>query len=456
MSYLLCLIPVLAAFIVVAKTRRPFESVILGLVVGVVIYGISIGDFNFAPLFVSILSEEMADSGTVWVIVFTLLIGIFVEIIDAAKGTAAVSALVGKHANSEKKTLLSVLAMGILVFPDEFLKGVVLCSYSKDIGRKSRVSLESISICIVALCIPLCVLMPFTTWSTYFAQLLSTFGISTNYTADYITKVTPMLFFPIALMVILVLFVLGILPKLGPARKAAQEISSSSYDFPAVYGAAPVQTAQTHDKTGQRTATVLDFAVPLVILLVTSFFYGGDLVVSLCVTLAVMLVWYLVRKILTFSEFMDAFFRGMNSMLKPTVYLVLGFAMTGLVGKIGFPELVNVVTSWMMPAIFLPFVFITAALFGMVTGMMWPTTTLFLTACLPMVETIGISPFMLAATLFSSAALASVLSPRGALIMTISQELNTDVVHEMNTIRPYTLIAAGISVIAYLILGFLI
>ncbi len=457
MGYLLCLVPILAAFIVVSLIKRPFESVIVGLVVGVLILGITTGDYNFPALFVSIISAETADAGTVWVIIFTLLIGIFVEIIDASKATAALSSLVTRKSLSEKRTLLSVLTMGVLVYPDEFLKGIVLCSYGKDIGRKSRVSMSSISLCIIAICIPLTVVMPFTTYSTYFAQLLSSFGLSENYTMDYITKVIPFLFFPIALVVIIFLFAFGIIPKIGVVKKDAEAIKNGTYNYEGIYGKeiAAAEDAPAKDSS-KKAASPIDFAVPLIVLVVTSLFYGGDLLVSLCITLVVMFVWFLARKILTFAEFMDAFFRGMNSMLKPTAYLVLGFAMTGLVDQIGFPELVSVVTSWMAPAVFLPFIFVTAAIFGMLTGMLWPTTSLFLAACLPISETIGISPFILAATLFSSAALASVLSPRGSLIMLISQELKTDVVHEMKIIRPYTLMAGGIATIAYLLVGFMV
>ena len=67
---------------------------------------------------------------------------------------------------------------------------------------------------ITVLCIPLVILMPFTTWSVYFVQLIEGAGITENGTVDYITKVIPYLFFPIVLMVIVVLFVAGVLPAL--------------------------------------------------------------------------------------------------------------------------------------------------------------------------------------------------------------------------------------------------
>ena len=55
--YLLALVPILVAFVAVALSKRPFESVILGLFSGVVIYGARIGEWNVAALFIDVISE---------------------------------------------------------------------------------------------------------------------------------------------------------------------------------------------------------------------------------------------------------------------------------------------------------------------------------------------------------------------------------------------------------------
>lgn len=455
--YLLSLIPVIIAFLAVMKTKKAFESCLLGIFSALVIYGFENNTWNLAALFYSFLSDVMTDATNVWVIVFTLIIGIFTEIIDAARATDKFCKWVQKFADNEKKTLLSVLIMGIVIYADEFLKGVVLGSYCKSIGRRNRIPVETMGFLITVLCIPLVILMPFTTWSVYFVQLIEGAGITQNGTVDYITKVIPYMIFPVVLMIIVVLFVLGIVPALGSIRKANKQVKENTYDF-SIYGedAAEDVSGDTAGRTGRRTATVADFLVPLAVLAVCAAFNGGDLVIAIIMTMVFMLVWYLARKVMGFDDYMNAFYRGMNAMLKPTVYLMLGFEMTSIMKQIGFPELIQAMASILLPGAILAFFFVAATVIGTLTGMFWPTTSMFLAACLPVTTGLGISPFALAGTLFSAAAIGSVLSPRGALIMLIGEQIHSNPVDVMRTTRPYVLIAGAITMIAYLLIGFVV
>ncbi|MCD7907953.1 MAG: Na+/H+ antiporter NhaC family protein [Clostridium sp.] len=453
--YLLSLIPVAIAFLAVVKTKKAFESCLLGIFSALVIYAFENQTWNLAALFYSFLSDVMSDATNVWVIVFTLIIGMFTEIIDAAKATDKFCKWVRKFADNEKKTLLSVVIMGIVIYADEFLKGVVLGSYCKSIGRRNRIPVETMGFLITVLCIPLVILMPFTTWSVYFVQLIEGAGITENGTVDYITKVIPYLFFPIVLMVIVVLFVAGVLPALGNIRKANRQVKDNTYDF-SVYGEEEDVEAKADADGKRRTATVADFLVPLAVLAVCAAFNGGDLVIGIIITMVFMLFWYLIRRVMGFDDYMGAFYRGMNAMLKPTAYLMLGYEMTAIMKQIGFPELVQAVASILLPGAVLAFFFVAATIIGTLTGMFWPTTSMFLAACLPVTTGLGISPFVLAGTLFSAAAIGSVLSPRGALIMLIGEEINSNPVDVMRTTRPYVLIAGAITVAAYLILGFVV
>lgn len=453
--YLLSLIPVAIAFLAVVKTKKAFESCLLGIFSALVIYAFEHQTWNLAALFYSFLSDVMTDATNVWVIVFTLIIGMFTEIIDAAKATDKFCRWVEKFADNEKKTLFSVLIMGIAIYADEFLKGVVLGSYCKRIGKRNRIPVETMGFLITVLCIPLVILTPFTTWSVYFVQLIEGAGISQNGTMDYITKVIPYLFFPIVLMVIVVLFVLGVLPALGSIRKANRKVKENTYDF-SVYGEDGAATGKEDTTAGRRMASVADFLVPLAVLAVCAAFNGGDLVIAIIITMVFMLVWYLARRVMGFDDYMGAFYRGMNAMLKPTAYLMLGYEMTAIMKQIGFPELVQAVASILMPGAVLAFFFVAATLIGTLTGMFWPTTSMFLAACLPVTAGLGISPFVLAGTLFSAAAIGSVLSPRGALIMLIAEEIHSNPVDVMRTTRPYVLIAGAITVAAYLFLGFVV
>ena len=108
------------------------------------------------------------------------------------------------------------------------------------------------------------------------------------------------------------------------------------------------------------------------------------------------------------------------------------------------------------PGAVLLFFFVSATAIGTLTGMFWPATSMFMAACLPIATEMGISPFLLSAVLFSAATFGTVLSPRGALVMFIGEELNSNPVDLMKSERPYALIAGGLTAVIYLIMGFVI
>ena len=414
--YLLSLIPIVIAFAVIMKTKRAFESCILGILSAILLYSFQTGDWNIPVLFYNFLAETSGSPGNMWVIIFTLAIGPVTQILDDAGATRAFTNWVTrKFANNDKKSLLSIIILGIVVYADEFLKAAVLDSYGKTIGKKNRLPVETVGTMILALGIPLVSWIPMATWSVYFVQLMEGSGFTQNGTADFITKVMPQMFFPMILTVIVVLFALGVIPALGGIKTAQQKVAAGTYDF-SVYGSQEVDTSAGATKAGP-----WDFVIPLAALLALGIYYAGDL-----------------------------------ATFRPTVYLMVGFTFTTVLKLIGFPELIQAISGILVPGAVLAFFFVAATAIGTLTGMFWPATSMFMAACLPVTEQMGISPFLLSAVLFSAATLGTVISPRGALVMFVGEELNSNPVDLTRNARPYALIAGGLTLVLYLIIGFIV
>lgn len=448
--YLLSLIPIMVAFVVIIKTKRAFESCVLGVVVGIVIYSFLNGDWNIPVLFYNFLADTSSSPGNMWVIIFTLAIGPVTQILfDSGATKAFTNWVTRKFANNDKKSLISIILLGIVVYADEFLKAAVLDSYGKSIGHKNRLPVETVGMMILSLCIPLVSWIPMATWSVYFVQLMESSGFTNNGTLDFVTKVMPFMFFPIILTLIIVLFALGIVPGFGSVKKAMRQVKDGTYDF-SVYG------VEDADAKEEGKVKPFDFVVPLAVLLAIGIWNNGDLAVACLLVIAFEMVWFLAKGLMSFGEFMDSLWKGMFSTFRPTVYLMFGFTFTAVLKLIGFPELVQVIASTLVPGAVLLFFFVSATAIGTLTGMFWPATSMFMAACLPIATEMGISPFLLSAVLFSAATFGTVLSPRGALVMFIGEELNSNPVDLMKSERPYALIAGGLTAVIYLIMGFVI
>ena len=448
--YLLSLVPILVAFVGIMKTKRAFESCILGIFTAIIIYAFQNGEWNLPVLFYNFLADTSSDPGNMWVIVFTLAIGSVTQLLADGGATAAFTDwVIRKFANNDKKSMLSIILLGIVVYADEFLKAAVLDSYGKAIGKRNRLPIETVGMMIIALCIPLVSWVPMATWSVYFVQLMEDSGFTTNGTLDFVTKVMPYMFFPMILTVIIVLFALGVVPGFGNVKTAMQKVKEGTYDF-SVYG------EQEQPATGERRANAWDFVVPLAVLLGIGIYNGGDLAVACLFVIVFEIVWFMARGLMTFSEAMDSFWKGMFSTFRPTVYLMVGFTLTTILKLIGFPELIQAISNILVPGAVLAFFFVAATAIGTLTGMFWPATSMFMAACLPVTDAMGISPFLLSAVLFSAATLGTVLSPRGALVMFIGEELNSNAVDLMKSERPYALIAGGLTLVCYLVVGFIV
>ena len=448
--YILSLIPILVAFVVIIKTKRAFESCILGIITAIIIYASQNGEWNIPVLFYKFLADTSSSPGNMWVIIFTLAIGPVTQILNDSGATEAFTDWVTRRfAHNEKKSMLSIIILGVAVYADEFLKAAVLNSYGKAIGKKNRLPIETVGMMIIALCIPLVSWIPMATWSVYFVQLMEGSNITSNGTVDFITKVMPYMFFPMIITIIIILFAIGVIPGFGNIKAAMKKVKDGTYDF-SVYG-----TEHT-DADAKTKARPLDFVIPLVVLLGSGIYLKGDLAVACLFVIAFDMVWFLSRKLMSFSEFMDSFWKGMFSTFRPTVYLMVGFTLTTILKLIGFPELVQATANILVPGAVLAFFFVAATAIGTLTGMFWPTTAMFMAACLPISNEMGISPFLTSAVLFSAATFGTVLSPRGALVMFISEELDSNPVDLMRSERPYALIAGGLTFVLYLIIGFIV
>lgn len=447
--YALSLIPILVAFIGVVKTKKAFESCIAGIFAAIIIYAAENGEWNLPVLFYNFVADTSSTPGNMWVIIFTLAIGAVTQLMSDSGATKAFTNwVVKKFANNSKKSLFSVVILAIVVYADEFLKAAVLDDYGKAIGRKSKLPIEVIAMMIVALGIPLVSWMPYATWSVWFAQLMGDSGFTTNATGDFITKVMPIMFFPMILTVIMILFAAGKFPALGTVKEAMRKVEEGTYDF-SVYG-------EEREAENAGKATAMDFIIPLALLLGIGIYNNGDLAVACMIVILFEIIWYVARGIMTFDEAMKSFWNGNIGVLKPTIYLMVGFTLTSILKLIGFPELIQAIANSLIPGVVLVFFFVAACAIGTLTGMFWPTTSMFMAACLPITESMGISPFVLSAVLFSAATLGTVISPRGALVMFIGEQLNSNPVDIIKGVRPYAMIAGVITIVIYLFMGFAI
>ena len=207
-------------------TRRCVECMIVGSMVA----AIFLGGTGFLTTWSESLQNMLAEN--VWVMLVCLLFGGLISLLTDSKGSFGFSKYISKFCNSEKKTLMTTFVMGILIFVDDYLNVLSIGACMKKISDKQKLPRESLAYILDSTGAPVCVLLPFSTWAVFYASLFyeqeSVQAISgvTDAMSAYV-KAIPFCFYPIVALIVVFLFAMGWMPKLGAMKKAYKRVQET-------------------------------------------------------------------------------------------------------------------------------------------------------------------------------------------------------------------------------------
>lgn len=440
---LLSLIPALIVVIIAVKTKRAFEAMVIGSIVG---FTLTSG-FGFLTSFIYAVYDEILGETLAWVILFTLLLGGLIEILETVRASKAFANLAFKYASSEKKTILMTIIMAIIIFPDEYLRTLTLGSAVKKVSDKNKIPREMLGYIFSALGAPLVVLLPMTTWTIFFSGLLETSGIAESGAGmSAYLKVIPFSFYPIAAILVFLLVIVGVVPKFGEIKKTYKLVESGEYDFSAYVG----EDAAEEDTK----ANLFDFFLPLIILLLSAIF--ADLLIGTTAAVLICTVYYLFRKYASIDELMESFWGGFSAMIHPMAIIAISFVLASVMDELGFGEVIYMLKPFIVPEV-LPFIaFAITGILAYLTGEFWGIAAIMLPAMLPLVDAFDVNVYLYAAAVFSGSVVGSQTCVFGDLNAIISSTVDVKQVDVALNATPYSLIAAAISSVAFLVVGFIV
>lgn len=443
MEAFLSLLPPAVVILIAVKTKKAFEAMIAGTLLGfILLFG-----FNAIPEFGASILRQVVDPGLSWVILFSLLIGGLMGLIQAAKASSAFTKLALRYARNEKKTFLVTLILAILVYPDEYLRGLTLNTAMSNVFKENKIPKEMFTFSLTAVGIPLVTLIPATTWAVYFGGLLEEAGIveAGQGIAAY-ARVIPFSFYPIMMLILFVLAIAGLLPKLGGIKRAYAEIKEGSYDFDSYL--AP-------DEEGSE-ASLIDFLLPLVVVIVSSVVFGNDMMAGIICGLLVAFGLYVVKGYVSIDEATDSFWEGAKSMIVPMGIVAISYSLAEVMHGLGFSDVIYMLKPFLIPEILPALAFVLSCALCYYTSEFWGMAAILLPAMYPLAIEFGVDPWLFAAAVFGGSVFGSntcVYGDYNALLAECTDSKQVDVA--MNNV-PYALIAAGVSFVAYLVCGFVL
>lgn len=256
------LVPPLVAIILALVTKEVYSSLFIGIVIGGLFYGnIFQQGFSFEKSVLHIFEDGLvgvlSDPYNVGILIFLVVLGIMVSMMNKAGGSAAFGQWAGRHIKTRIGAQLSAVLLGMLIFIDDYFNCLTVGSVMRPVTDKHQVSRAKLAYIIDATAAPICIIAPISSWAaavTGFVEGEDGFAVFMNAIPyNYYALLT------IIAMLTMVLF------KIDFGAMAVHEANAAKGDL---YTTPERPYANSAPDTVKGRGTVLDLVFPIITLII--------------------------------------------------------------------------------------------------------------------------------------------------------------------------------------------
>lgn len=471
------LLPPIIAIVLALITKEVYSSLFIGIVVGALFYS----GFSFEGTLNHIFFEEvddasygmisvLSDSSNVGILIFLVILGALVALMNNAGGSAAFGRWATAHIKTRVGAQLATIALGVLIFVDDYFNCLTVGSVMRPVTDTHNISRAKLAYLIDATAAPICIIAPISSWAAAVAAFAS--KSDANGIALFISAI-PYNFY--ALLTILMMITLAV-SKTDFGPMALHERNALKGDLFTTENR-PYADADAHEDTSK--GRVIDLVLPVVVLVIacvigliyTGGFFSGEsfvsafancsasmgLVLGSSVALVFAILFFIARRVLSFKQCMACIPEGFKAMVPAILILTFAWTLKSMTDSLGAAEYVAGVVhasagSFMnfLPAV----IFIIACLLSFATGTSWGTFGILIPIVL---EVFGASGTALS-TISMSACMAGAVcgdhcSPISDTTVMSSMGSSCDHIDHVRTQLPYALTVAGSSLVGYIVSG---
>ena len=473
------LLPPIVAIGLALITKEVYSSLFIGSLTGAVIYAAS-ASLGAEGVFTTVVRDgliaNLADSYNVGILIFLVVLGTIVALMNKAGGSKAYGEWAAKHIKSRVGACISTFVLGVLIFVDDYFNCLTVGSVMRPVTDKHNVSRSKLAYLIDATAAPICIIAPVSSWAAAVSGTVE--GV--NGIQLFINTIPYNLY--ALLTIIMVIFIS--LTGLDYGSMKLHEDNAAKGDL--------FTTRNTvYDPTEDNTSSngkVIDLIIPVVILIiccVTGMIYSGGffsgesfidafancdasyaLSLGSIISLIIIIAYFLARRVLKFSDCMSAIPSGFKQMVPAILILTFAWTLKTMTGLLEAGTFVSgIVESASAIEILLPCILFVVALgLAFATGTSWgtfgiliPIVTGIFSTELAGVSAAGEIPK--AVIICISACLAGAVcgdhcSPISDTTIMASTGAQCDHVNHVSTQLPYALTVAAVCMVGYIFAGF--
>ena len=466
------LLPPVIAIGLALITKEVYTSLLAGIITGGLLYS----NFNLELMINTIFFQEdggmvykLADAWNVGILVFLVMLGILVSMLNKAGGSAAFGKWASKHIKTRIGAQISVMILGVLIFVDDYFNCLTVGSVMRPVTDRHKVSRAKLSYIIDATAAPVCIIAPISSWAAAVTSSVpEDSGI--NGFAVFLQTIPYNLYAILTLVMVLLVTVLRV--DFGPMKK--HEMNAIAGDLFTTPGR-PYEGNE--EEVINEKAHVLDLILPVAVLIAScivamvytgGFFEGASfvdafaasdasvgLVLGGAVTLVFTFIYYMMRDVLSFEEFAKCIPEGFQSMIAPILILTMAWTLSGMTNLLGAKYFVADLVANSASAMqgFLPMIiFLVAAFLAFATVTSWGTFSILI----PIV--IGVFPegqmmVISIASCLAGAVCGDHCSPISDTTIMASAGGHCEHVNHVVTQLPYVLVVGSVCMVGYLLIG---
>ena len=482
-STIWALLPPVVAIGLALATKEVYSSLFVGIFIGGVLYS----GFGGRQLWVHIFQDgfvaSVADSYNVGILIFLVILGAIVALMNKAGGSEAFGRWASEHIKTKTGAMLATIFLGILIFIDDYFNCLTVGSVMRPVAEKHSISKEKLSYLIDATAAPICIIAPVSSWAAAVSGFVKDSGVSGF---GLFVKAIPFNFY--AILTIVMMLTLAFMKfDYGPMRKfepyttetAKQKIETMiKREGSFAEGIEAKEEVVVKDKS-RNTGKVIDLLIPIIVLIIAcvlgmlfsgGFFDGAGvieafsdsdasvgLVLGSACTLIIVVIYYLFRRILKFQDIMSCIPEGFKAMVPAILILVFAWTLKGMTDALGAKEYVEALVKGsasgfqiMLPAI----IFLIACFLSFSTGTSWGTFGILIPITIsvfPITTSIGV---VCVSACMAGAVCGDHCSPISDTTIMASAGADCDHINHVNTQLPYAITVALVSFVSYIIAGF--
>ena len=466
------LLPPIIAIALALITKEVYSSLFIGILSGALIYS-NFNVWGMVTTTFDVMIGKLSDSWNVGILIFLVILGMMVSLINKAGGSAAYGRWAETHIKSRAGAMMSTVILGVLIFIDDYFNCLTVGSVMRPVADKHKISRAKLAFIIDATAAPVCIIAPISSW----AAAVSSVAPEGQGLQLFISSIPYNFYALLTLAMMIMMIILNV--DFGKMRLHEQNALNGD-----VYTTEARPYADANDVAGNAKGTVIDLILPIAALIVscvlTMVYTGGffdassdsymnfidafgnsdasvGLVLGSFIALLVTFILYIPRKIVTLKEFTGAFADGFKLMSSAILILTFAWTLSGVTNGLGaqivvaeFVRVNAVGLANLLPAI----VFLIAVGLAFATGTSWGTFGILL----PIVCSVfpsGELMIIAVSACLAGAVCGDHCSPISDTTIMASTGAQCEHINHVSTQLPYSLLSAGVSFLGFVLAGYI-